>query len=131
MDLGKSEQPELNGPPFQRPFFKKYNPPGGLEGAPRAPTEEKTEDKNGLLQSAPKKLLLPIMKRFVAVSSQMTKYHLLLTGVKAEKETAEKETAAEEKAAEEKAAEEKAAEEEEEEEEEEKEEGGGGGGGKK
>ena len=72
LDLGKSEQPELNGPPFQRPFFKKYNPPGGLEGAPRAPTEEKTEDKNGLLQSAPKKLLIPIMKRFVAVSSQMT-----------------------------------------------------------
>ena len=69
LDLGKSEQPELNEPPFQRPFLKKFNPPGGFKGAPRAPTRKKTEDKNRLLESVPKKLPLPIMKRFVAVSS--------------------------------------------------------------
>ena len=68
-------------PPFKDHFLKRITLWGAPGGAPRAPTEEKTEDKNGLLQSAPKKLLLPIMKRFVAVSSQMTEYHLLLTGV--------------------------------------------------
>ena len=69
LDLGKSEQPDLNGPPFQRPFLKKYNPPGGFKGAPRAPKRKKIEDKTRLLESVPKTLPLPIMKRFVAVSS--------------------------------------------------------------